>query len=159
MLKKIMSGGQTGVDRAALDAAIAAGLAHGGWCPQRRLSEDGMVPSYYLLDETPRSGYLQRTAWNVRDSDGTLIIARRGLSGGSRYTRECALYAARPVMIVQPEDRDVSSAIYGWIVRHGLATLNVAGPRASSDPDIYAEARSIVEAFIGCDRRNTPEGF
>ncbi|PSQ85488.1 MAG: molybdenum cofactor carrier, partial [Bacteroidetes bacterium QH_2_63_10] len=85
-MRKIISGGQTGVDRAALDAALAFNVPVGGWCPKGRRAEDGQIPDRYPLEETPSEAYEQRTAWNVRDSDGTLIITDGSLEGGTALT-------------------------------------------------------------------------
>jgi predicted Rossmann fold nucleotide-binding protein DprA/Smf involved in DNA uptake len=94
---KIISGGQTGVDRAALDAALAAGIALGGWCPKGRLAEDGPLPEHYPLEQTPRRSYRQRTEWNVRDSDGTLVLYWGELQGGTLATVKLADQYRRPI--------------------------------------------------------------
>ena len=95
MIRKIISGGQTGVDRAALDAAIKLAIAHGGSIPKGRITEDGPLPDTYNLKETRSSSYAERTAKNVQDADGTLIISRGQLTGGSEYTREMAVKLVR----------------------------------------------------------------
>lgn len=131
-----MSGGQTGADRAALDWAIAHGVLHGGWCPAGRRAEDGVIPAIYLLSETPSRNYRQRTTWNVRDSDGTLIVSLRPqLEGGSKMTQDIAARLGRPFLHVYPgvSDRDL---IRGFIMRYSITVLNVAGPRESSQPGI-----------------------
>jgi len=148
MLKKIVSGGQTGVDRAALDAAVAFGVEHGGWCPKGRRSEDGRIPEIYFLNETPMADYRQRTSWNVRDSDGTLILVRDHLRGGSRYTCDCAIQTERPYLIGRLDDFTAIERAYRWIIDNSIETLNVAGPRASTDASIYADARPFVEALL-----------
>jgi hypothetical protein len=136
-VERIVSGGQTGADRAALDWAIARGLAHGGWCPRGRLAEDGRIDERYRLRETPSNEYAQRTRWNVRDSDATLIVSRGALlSGGSAYTARCAERYGRPCLHVHP-GADAPEDILAWLERHRVRTLNVAGPRASSAPGIY----------------------
>ncbi len=148
MLKKIVSGGQTGVDRAALDAAVTFGVEHGGWCPKGRRSEDGRIPEIYVLKETPMADYRQRTSWNVRDSDGTLILVRDHLRGGSRYTYDCAIQAERPYLIGRLDDITAIETAYRWIRDNSIETLNVAGPRASTDTSIYADARPFLEALL-----------
>src|SRR6187200_1547206 len=104
MVEKIISGGQTGADRAALDFAIEHDIPHGGWCPRGRLAEDGKIEAGYELKETPDVYYPQRTEWNVRDSDGTVIftIARR-LTGGSALTRELAVEYRKPCLHLSQE--------------------------------------------------------
>ena len=142
----MVSGGQTGADRAALDWAIAHGIAHGGWCPRGRRAEDGRIPLRYALAETPLHDYAQRTRWNVRDSDGTLIISREPLlTGGSEYTARCAERFARPWLHAHP-GADSAAAVLAFIARHRIGTLNVAGPRLSNDPGIYAYALVV----LGC---------
>ncbi|MEI6691244.1 MAG: putative molybdenum carrier protein [Chlorobium sp.] len=148
MLKKIVSGGQSGVDRAALDAAIAVCIDYGGWCPKGRRSEDGGIPERYLLQETPHADYRQRTAWNVRDSDGTLILVRNRLKGGSRYTYECAIKTERPCMIVRFDNMPAIESVMQWIIRHAIETLNIAGPRATSDVSIYTESYQFLKALL-----------
>ena len=103
-LRKIVSGGQTGVDRAALDAALTHDMEVGGWCPQGRRAEDGPIPPRYPVRETPSDEYAQRTTWNVRDSDGTLIIAPSPLEGGAALTRQEAEARGKPVLHVRPTD-------------------------------------------------------
>ncbi len=135
-LEKIMSGGQTGADRAALDWAIANGMPHGGWCPAGRRAEDGVIHDRYLLNETPSKDYQQRTKWNVRDSDGTLIISlRTQLEGGSKATQEIADRLGRPCLHVHPGNAE-SAVICEFVEQHGIRVLNVAGPRESSQPGI-----------------------
>lgn len=156
MLKKIVSGGQTGVDRAALDAAIACGLEHGGWCPKGRRAEDGRIPQYYRLDETPRADYRQRTEWNVRDSDATLIIVRDVLKGGTLYTLKYAVHHRRPVFIAGLSCPVSLPALCSWIDGCGIAVLNVAGPREGPDPAIHRESKMLVEMLICSGRKRTP---
>ena len=144
MFRKIVSGGQTGVDRAALDFALANGIEHGGWCPKGRRAEDGMLDERYNLNETPRRDYRQRAEWNVRDSDGTLIIINRELSGGSLYTLEAAWNTGKPVMVVCLVDGTEEMLVAGWLKNNGVNVLNVAGPRASSEPAIYDMALELL---------------
>lgn len=149
MIEKIISGGQTGVDRAALDAAIRLGIPHGGWIPKGRLTEEGPLPETYALTETASAVYAERTEKNVIDADGTLIISRGELCGGSAYTREMAVKHGRPFLHV---DLDRESAfksaltIRDWIAANRITVLNVAGPRASKDPCIYRSALALMEA-------------
>jgi hypothetical protein len=150
MLSKIVSGGQTGVDRAGLDVAIKLGVPHGGWVPKGRLAEDGPLPERYRMHETPTAVYSERTEKNVIDSDGTLIISRGELTGGSEATREMALKHKRPWLHV---DLDRVSAflsavrIVEWLNTHRIRVLNVAGPRASKDPRIYHDALALLESI------------
>jgi hypothetical protein len=143
-LQKIVSGGQTGVDRAALDAALAHDVLVGGWCPKGRRAEDGVIPDRYPLRETPSEEYAQRTAWNVRDSDGTLLIAPAPLQGGTALTRTEAEDRGTPVLHVRPEDPVPVPMIRAWGAEHEVQVLNVAGPRASEVEGIYEAARTIL---------------
>jgi hypothetical protein len=149
VISRIVSGGQTGVDRAALDVAIKLGIPHGGWVPKGRLAEDGPLPEAYRMRETPSAIYSERTEKNVIDSDGTLIISRGELSGGSEATREMALKHERPWLHI---DLSRTSAflsavrITDWLRAHRIRILNVAGSRASKDPGIYNDTLSILES-------------
>ena len=141
---RIVSGGQTGVDRAALDVALELSLDCGGWCPRGRRAEDGPLHTRYPLRETPLGRYGQRTDWNVRDSNGTLILFRARTDGGTRLTRIRARHRGRPCREVDL-DRDPGIApVMEWIRRHRIQVLNVAGPRESSSPGIYNRARAFL---------------
>ncbi len=146
---KIVSGGQTGADRAALDAALENGREAGGWCPRGRLAEDGPIDGRYPLEETPKTLYRQRTLWNVRDSDGTLIVARRPLSGGTLLTERLAVELEKPCLVAHPDDGGETVALVGaWVRRHGIEVLNVAGPRQSSTPSSYADTRRVLDPIL-----------
>ena len=148
MIVKIISGGQSGVDRAALDAAIKLDIPHGGWVPQGRLTEDGPLSEIYALRETPTAVYAERTEKNVVDSDGTLIISRGELTGGSAYTREMALKHDRPWLHIDLKRTAAFRSavmIAEWLSANDIRVLNVAGPRASKDPNIYRDAAALLE--------------
>lgn len=136
----IISGGQTGADRAALDFAIDSGLKHGGWCPRGRKAEDGPVPTKYQLVETESANYHTRTVRNVMDSDATLILNIGELDGGSLETLHIAEQRGKPVRVVQIDsalsDEDVAE-LRDWLESAQVQTLNVAGPRESKRPGIY----------------------
>lgn len=145
--EKIVSGGQTGVDRAALDVAIDLDIPHGGWCPQGRRSEDGRIADRYQLIETEARDYSVRTEKNVIDSDGTLILHFGTLSGGTRLTWKLAARYGRPVLKVDLqscEPKLTVPAIHDWIEQQSISVLNVAGPRESSVPGIGAKAREFL---------------
>jgi hypothetical protein len=146
----IISGGQTGADRAALDFAIAHGIPHGGWCPRHRRAEDGVIPPQYLLRETPSSHYSQRTERNVRDSDATLVLTiSPRLTGGTRLTFELATRIGKPILHVSRDETSIAEAadkLRGFVKEHQIKTLNVAGPRASQEPAIEAFVRAVFEA-------------
>lgn len=143
-ISKVVSGGQTGVDRAGLDAALDAGIACGGWCPNGRRAEDGAIAERYPLLETPSGSYEQRTEWNVRDSDGTLIIYRPPLEGGTLLTRDIAEMMHKPCMTVESTAGNAVSEIRHWLQREDIGVLNVAGPRESQRPGIYEEVYEIL---------------
>ena len=149
MLKKIISGGQTGADRAALDAAIELGIPHGGWIPKGRRTEDGPLPDEYELQEMATASYDERTEQNVIDADGTLIVSHGQLTDGSAFTEEMAKKHDRPCLHIDLDViRGISAAqkIKSWILQNGVKTLNVAGPRASKDPKIHDDALRLVKA-------------
>lgn len=143
----IVSGGQTGADRAALDWAIRNDVPHGGWCPRGRKAEDGPLDVKYLLQETRSSGYLQRTRQNVVDSDGTLVVNLGKLEGGTLATVKLAASLGKPYLVLQL-DSGVGDAesrqVLDWVARESLAILNIAGPRASKRPDIYSRTSALL---------------
>lgn len=147
-VEKIVSGGQTGVDRAALDAALACGLPVGGWCPKGRRAEDGVIDARYPLEETPSRAYEQRTAWNVRDSDGTLVLLFEAPIGGTAFTIKEAERQGKPLREVYLKTAPEVEKTRAWMAREDVSTLNVAGPRESEAPGIYEESRSFLEALL-----------
>jgi hypothetical protein len=166
----IISGGQTGADRAALDFAIEHGIPHGGWCPRGRLAEDDEIPARYQLEEAPSRKYAQRTEWNVRDSDATVVltIAPRA-TGGTALALACALRLGKPALHVSRRAlagsnagvraadsaviaasesaaaRETAVRLCSFLVRHQVRRLNVAGPRASQEPEIAAFVRCVLQ--------------
>ena len=144
---KLVAGGQTGADRAALDGAIGQGVPHGGWCPRGRKTEDGVLPDRYLLQETPTAAYLQRTEWNVRDSDATLIFTLDDrLDGGSKRTGAFADSLGKPWLHVRPGVHP--KYVARFLARHGVGTLNVAGKRESSAPGIGELVRQVLSQAL-----------
>jgi hypothetical protein len=143
-IRKVVSGGQTGVDRAALDAAVSLRIAHGGWCPKGRRAEDGTIDARYALRETPSQDYEERTRWNVRDSDGTLIICRGSLKGGTLFTVGEAKRTKKPLFVFDLAGGEAIGGILNWLADNSIEILNVAGPRESQSPGIYKEAYDAI---------------
>jgi len=147
-----VSGGQTGVDRAALDVALALGIPCGGWCPRGRAAEDGALPARYPLRETPSPDPAQRTEWNVRDADATLVIAPAAPAGGTAWTVRCAERLGRPLCLLRLDrERDPRATASLWLAERAPAVLNVAGPRESQSPGIGRAARALLEALFAGD--------
>jgi Circularly permutated YpsA SLOG family len=146
----IISGGQTGADRGALDFAIECGLPHGGWCPRGRSAEDGPIPARYELRETPSRKYAQRTEWNIRDSDATLVMSiAANPQGGTRLTLALARQLGKPVLHLSRgasvgTARDLASQVDAFLNENSVRILNVAGPRASQEPNVAAFVREIL---------------
>jgi len=151
---KIISGGQTGVDRAALDVAIELGIPHGGWCPLGRLAEDGTIPQHYQLRETDSPDYAVRTERNVEEADATLILCRGRPTGGTELTRQLAMRCGKPVRVVDLSSRPEVSKTRRWLRVYGRGVLNVAGPRESQSPGIGAEAAQYLRKLLQ-PRRST----
>lgn len=152
MISKIISGGQTGVDQAALDVAIALGIPHGGWIPKGRKTENGALPDKYRLKEMSTSSYAKRTEQNVIDSEGTLIISLGPLTRGSELTHKTAILHDRPCLHIDLSTLNTLQAVKtvrSWIVRHGIEILNIAGPRASENPEIYDVAAKTLKVVLG----------
>lgn len=145
---RIHSGGQTGADRAALDAALAAGVSIGGWCPQGRLAEDGPIPPRYPLRETPTAVYAERTAWNVRDADATLVLTRGEPTGGTATTICVARDLGKPVCVIDLTETPEVAPVVAWVRAHDVAVLNVAGPRESTAPGIYTDVQRFVTRLL-----------
>jgi hypothetical protein len=148
---KIISGGQTGVDRAALDAAISHGIDCGGWCPEGRTAEDGTISLHYPVIELPGSGYSERTLRNVSDSDGTLIIYFDYPTGGTEQTLLFCIEAHKPYLLIDANELSPKRAALkteDFVHKFAIQTLNVAGPRASGNPDAYNYALKVVSIFI-----------
>lgn len=148
MRLKIISGGQTGVDRAALDAAISLGMDYGGSVPKGRMAEDGPIFGYAMLTEMPRGSYKDRTEKNVNDADATLIFTRGKPTNGTTYTIVCARQLLKPFFIVDLIGEDVTSAVRRveeWLISTRPQILNVAGPRESKSPGIYSQTLHILK--------------
>ena len=146
---RVVSGGQSGVDRAALDAALLRQYLHGGWCPAGRLAEDGVIDESYQLLETPSENHQQRTEWNVRDSDGTLLLFHgSNPGGGTAFTIECAERLGRPWLAVDPRCLAGVTAVRTWIHEHSISVLNVAGPRESKCGGIYHQALHFMIGLL-----------
>ena len=149
--QKIISGGQTGVDRAALDVAISQGISHGGWCPRGRRAEDGVIDSRYQLQETEEGEYAVRTERNIQEADATLILCQSEPQGGTRLTVQFARRHDKPCLIVRLDEKGLVDSVdtaRDWLDSLRPATLNVAGPRESQAPGIYAEAREFLEKVL-----------
>jgi hypothetical protein len=146
----IVSGGQTGADRAALDWAMAEGIPHGGWCPRGRRAEDGTIPDRYQLKETQGTRYTQRTEWNVRDSDGTVIFTIEPyLRGGSRRAVEFSREHGKPWLHLNrtvPLETSVAQ-LREFLQEHRIAVLNVAGSRASEETGVCEFVRELLSAY------------
>lgn len=148
IVDRIVSGGQTGVDRAGLDVAIELGIEHGGWCPQGRRAEDGPIPDCYELKETDSPDYAVRTEQNVIDSDGTLILYFATLRGGTELTYRLAQKHRKPFFLVDLRTPESVDAVRQWLLDQATRVLNVAGPRASQNEDIYELARVYLESIL-----------
>ncbi len=137
------------MDRAALDLALQLGIPHGGWCPEGRKAEDGPLPPAYRLQETPSAAYGQRTRWNVRDSDGTLVLTGGAPRGGTALTISTARRRGKPFLTVDlrggPDPGTGPGPVREWLTVNRIQVLNVAGPRESEQPGIYSAAL----AFLG----------
>jgi hypothetical protein len=144
---RIISGGQTGVDRAALDVALQLNLPCGGFCPAGRAVEGGPIPSRYPLKETESDDPAIRTEANVRNSDATVIISSIPstlLRGGTALTARFAAEQSKPCLIIEPVDPEAAAKTLAWLERHDITTLNVAGPRESESPGIYNAAAALL---------------
>ncbi len=157
----LISGGQSGVDRAALDAALAHGIDYGGWCPKGGWAEDfpdppGLLAKYPSLKETPLAEPEQRTEWNVRDADACLILidaAGLDASAGTKRASELAHHYRKPVLIVNLRDGKFAEQARLWLrvqlAKHGDdLKLAIGGPRESEAPGIYGEALSFLESLL-----------
>ena len=151
VIEKIISGGQTGADRAALDGAIEYGIPHGGWVPKGRMTETGRLPEKYVMQETTSISYAERTEMNVVDSDATLLLSHGKVAGGSAFTLDMARKHRKPCLpmdLASLEEDKAAEVIINWVGARGIKVLNVAGPRASEDPGIYDAARSVLALTI-----------
>lgn len=145
---RIVSGGQTGVDRAALDVAIAHGVPHGGWCPRGRHAEDGRIPDRYGLREHDSPDYAARTEQNVVDSDATLVLTIGTPEGGTALTVRLAARHERPCLVVDLDDPPSPGSVVEWFRTNGVGVLNVAGPRESTRPGISGRAAAYLDEVL-----------
>lgn len=155
MIRKIISGGQTGADRAALDFAIRRSIPHGGWLPKGRKTEDGPLDAKYQLREMPTGDYARRTEQNVLDADGTVIVSHGRLTGGSALTREFAERYAKPWLHLDLKELacgEAAARLDSWIATHQVKTLNVAGPKAGKDPAIYEATLRLLDRTFPEDK-------
>lgn len=145
---RIISGGQTGVDRAALDVALKLGVPCGGTCPQGRRAEDGRIPDRYPLEESAATAYAVRTERNVIDADATLVLASGPPRDGTALTMELAKRHGRPCCVVDVDSENACDRVRAWLREHDVETLNVAGPRESGSRGIHARASRLLERVM-----------
>lgn len=162
-----MSGGQTGVDRAALDVALARGIPCRGWCPQGRRAEDGRIPDRYPLTETRERDYSVRTRQNISDSDGTLIVTCGAITGGTALTCRLARQFHRPLFVVDLREYEsatpnllgngVLDQLEQWLRENRIRSLNVAGPRESQQPGIHSRACRFLDQLLSHAAKASPQ--
>lgn len=151
LIDKIVTGGQTGVDRGVLDAALKVGFACGGWCPEGRRAEDGAIPKIYPVRSLAGAGYSGRTLRNVIDSDGTVVLHFGALTGGSHLTAACCRKEKKPFLLVDGDQHtreQTAKMIAAFADEHCISTLNIAGPRASQVPRAYLYAFDVVTRLV-----------
>ncbi len=148
MIARIISGGQTGVDRAALDATLEAEFPSGGWCPKGRTAEDGPIPDRYPVVESDSPEYADRTERNVFDSEGTLILTRGEPTGGTAYTIACAEAHGRPYLLLDYDINADPDMVVEWAETYEIEVLNVAGPRESTLPGVYEDTLRFLRDVI-----------
>ena len=164
-IKKIFSGGQTGVDRGALEAALQCGIAIGGWCPPNRKAEDGRIPDFFPLKETPTVCSLKapdvprslRTEWNVRDADATLILTpkpEQEIDPGTQWTKICCQFMNKPFLISNPYEGHAIHEIVYWLQRIKPNVLNIAGPSETRFSGIQHVTKSLVEKVLNYKLNN-----
>lgn len=146
--RKLVSGGQTGVDRAGLDIAADLRITSGGWCPRGRRAENGRIPSRYPVRETPGAEYRWRTAWNIRDSDATLLLTRDQPVGGSALTVHLARVQRKPLLPIRLGLAPSPFVIRAWLQTRRIGILNIAGPRESECPGIYQQAYAYLRRIF-----------
>lgn len=159
-LEKIISGGQTGADRAALDAALEAGFPCGGYCPKGRKAEDGVIDDSYPLDEID-GGYAQRTLMNVQAADATVVFYSTELTGGTLQTVNDCQLEMKPCLeidITRLDDHAAMLALVDFLRSRKVRVLNVAGPRASGSPVIYSRVRNVMRGLIALQQAKVEEG-
>ncbi len=150
MIEKFISGGQTGADQAALDVAVKYNIPYGGWIPKGRRTEAGPLPARYRMSLMPSAEYRDRTLKNIQDSHGTAVLYRNRLMGGSKLTRQLARTEGKPCMAVNLETHDpfeTAVTLQSFRDEYQINVLNIAGPRASHDPDIYMDVKMVLEIF------------
>ena len=148
---KIISGGQTGVDRAALDVALRHGINCGGWCPAGRLDEFGKIPDHYPVRELQGGGFSERTLQNVKHSDGTVVIYQVELRGGTEQTIRFCVALERPYQLIDASKfsaEDAAKLIADFVRKNKIGILNVAGPRQSEWPEGYDYVSRALNAFL-----------
>jgi hypothetical protein len=154
---KIISGGQTGVDRAALDVALKHGVERGGWCPAGRLDEFGKIPDDYPLQELPGGGFTERTFQNVKDSDATVVIYAGDIRGGTDQTVRFCVEVGRPHKLIgayRVATAEAAKLIADFVGTNKIDILNVAGPRQSEWPEGYDYAFRVLDIFLmSCNHR------
>ena len=148
LIEKIISGGQTGVDRAALDVALELGIPCGGWCPKGRRAEDGRISDHYPLQEASSAEYPVRTQLNVEDSDGTLILSRGSPAGGTALTIKLAKKLKKPYLLIDLSQGGDPRKVLEWVRDHHIQILNVAGPREGEAPGIHDQAVLFLREIL-----------
>lgn len=147
-IQKIVSGGQTGVDRAALDVGLELGFPCSGWRPKGRRAVDGVIPAKYHMQETGSRDYAERTRLNVLDSDGTLILNVGELDGGTAYTVEIAKQSDKPFLVVPLDESPEHQVVIDWIKQNNIHVLNVAGPREEGRPGIHDQVVNFLREVL-----------
>ncbi len=145
---KIISGGQTGVDLAALDFAIENNISCGGWCPKGRINEDGIIPDKYPLSETKSPEYTERTEMNIKDSDGTLVLYSGNIDSGTKFTLKRAMELQKPFFSIDIKNDLDTISIKQWMKTYNIKIINIAGPRESSSPGIYKLVYEFLKTNI-----------
>jgi hypothetical protein len=153
LVTKVYSGGQTGVDRAALDFAIKHNIVCGGWCPAGRIAEDGNIPKNYPLQETESSDYGERTKKNILDSDGTLVLVPslpipNNITDGTLITIQICKEVRKPLFIAAVSDFDSIHEVVTWLKDNNIKIVNIAGPRESQSQGIYSSAIAYLEKLF-----------
>jgi Circularly permutated YpsA SLOG family len=155
LLLTVISGGQTGVDRAALDVAIELGIPCSGWCPKGRLAEDGQISARYPLTETATAEFSVRTELNVLHSDGTLILTWGEPSGGTLFTRQCAQHHRKPCFESDLQAPTEPAQFHHWLTAESIQILNIAGPRESHrSGQVYVTAKKVLYLYLGTLRQD-----